>query len=96
MRISFTRRAQKNYNSIKKYLSEEWGEATEIAFEQKTIDFLDLLKEFPEMGSIELPDKKIRGFQLTRQTRVLYRIKKQSIILLAFFGVRQNPKKKLK
>ena len=63
---------------------------------EKTIDFFDLLKEFPEMGSIEFPEKQIRGFQLTKQTRILYRIKNKNIIVLAFFDVRQNPKKKFK
>ena len=96
MRISFTKRAQNNYKSIKIYLSDEWGEKSAEAFEQKTIDFFDLLKEFPEMGSIEFPEKQIRGFQLTKQTRILYRIKNQNIIVLAFFEVRQNPKKKFK
>ena len=94
MRILFTKRAAQNYISIKKNLSEEWGDNTVEAFDQKTIDFLDLLSEFPKMGTIELPEKEIRGFQLTKQTRVLYRIRKQSIILLAFFDVRQNPRKK--
>ena len=96
MRISFTKRAQNNYNSIKLYLSAEWGEKTKQAFEQKVIDFFDLLKEFPELGTVEFPNKQIRGFQLTRQTTVLYRIKGQKIIVLAFFDVRQNPKKKFK
>ena len=96
MRISFTNRAQNIYNSIKLYLSEEWGEKSAETFEQKTIDFFDLLKTFPEMGSIEFPEKQIRGFQLTKQTRILYRIKNQSIIVLAFFDVRQNPKKIIK
>ena len=66
MRISFTKRAQNNYKSIKFYLSDEWGEKSVEAFEQKTIDFFDLLKEFPEMGSVEFPEKQIRGFQLTK------------------------------
>ena len=44
------------------------------------------------MGSIEQED--IRGFQLSRQTRILYRIKRDKIIVLSFFDVRQNPKKK--
>jgi hypothetical protein len=70
MRISFTKRAQNNYKSIKIYLSDEWGEKSAEAFEQKTIDFFDLLKEFPELGSIEFPEKQIRGFQLTKQTRI--------------------------
>lgn len=96
MRISFTKRAQNNYNSIKIYLSDEWGEKTAQAFEQKAIDFFDLLKEFPEMGTVEFPEKQIRGFQLTKQTRIIYRIKGQKVIVLAFIDVRQNPKKKFR
>ena len=95
MTISFTKRAQKNYDSIRVYILEKWGEGTAKAFEHKTIDFLDLLKEFPEMGSVELPEKQIRGFQLSKQIRILYRIKNQNIILLTFFDGRQSPKKKL-
>jgi len=46
------------------------------------------------MGQTEKDD--IKGFQLSSQTRILYRIKKEKIIVLAFFDVRQNPKKKFR
>lgn len=52
---------------------------------------ITLLEEFPELGSLEVPDKKIHGFQLTKQTRIFYRIAKQRIILLTLFDTRQNP-----
>ena len=94
MRISLTKRAEKNYRSIKDYIISEWGERVADAFEQKTVDFLDILEDFPEIGVIEVPEKMIRGFQLTKQTRVFYRIKGERIIVLTFFDVRQNPKKK--
>ena len=94
MRIFLTKRAENNYRSIKKYITEEWGERVAQAFEQKTVDFLDLLEDFPEIGVVEMVDKQIHGFQLTKQTRVFYRIKNDRIIILAFFDVRQNPKKK--
>jgi hypothetical protein len=45
------------------------------------------------MGQVENND--IRGFQLSRQTRILYRIRDNKIIILSFFDVRQDPKKKL-
>ncbi|MEX0721008.1 MAG: type II toxin-antitoxin system RelE/ParE family toxin [Balneolaceae bacterium] len=93
MSIFLTKRAEKNYHSIKKFISEEWGEAVSVAFEQKTKDFFELLEKFPELGGLEFFDKEIRGFQLTRQTRVFYRIKEDSIIILSFFDVRQNPAK---
>jgi len=94
VRISLTKRAEKNFRSIKNYIVKEWGKRVAEAFEQKTIDFLDLLEDFPEMGTIEVSEKQIRGFQLTKHTRVFYRIKGEQVIVLAFFDVRQNPKKK--
>lgn len=32
-----------------------------------TKDFTGLLSEFPEMGTLEVKEKNLRGFQLTRQ-----------------------------
>ncbi len=58
------------------------------------MDFLRLLRNYPEMGSLEMPEKAIRAFQLTHHTRVFYRLKGDTIILLTFFDVRQHPKKK--
>ncbi len=94
MKISFSKRAVKNYSSILEYLSNEWGERVAGAFNQRTNDFLDLLERFPEIGSVEMIEKQIRGFQLTKHTRLFYRIKGENIILLAFFNVRQHPNKR--
>lgn len=95
MKVFLTKRAANRFLSIKEYIAEEWGELVADAFEQKAIDFLDLLESFPEMGSVEVPTKQIRGFQLTKQTRVFYRIKGERIIILTFFDVRQHPLKRL-
>lgn len=94
MNAFLTKRAERNYKSIRQFISEEWGENVASAFQQKTKDFFDLVELFPELGSIEYTPKKIRGFQLTKHTRVFYRIKNQQIIILSFFDVRQDPEKK--
>lgn len=96
MNVLFTQRAEKTYNSILEFIAKEWGNAVSLAFEQKTIDFVSILSEFPEMGSLEVEKKGIRGFQLTYNTKVFYRIKENTIIILVFFGTRQSPKKKPK
>ena len=96
MTITLTKRAVRTYQSIRDYLLSEWGEQVANAFEEKAIDFFDMLESFPEIGTLEHPQKEILGFQLTKQTRVFYRIKGQRIIILAFFDTRQNPKKKPK
>ena len=53
-----------------------------------------ILQEFPEMGTLEIKAKNLRGFQLTKQTRVYYRIKGEQITILTFFDSRQDPKKR--
>ena len=92
MKVYLTRRAELNYNLIKDYIALEWGEKTAEEFSQKTDKLFQLLEDYPEMGPIEKDN--IRGFQLTRQTRILYRIRENKIIVLSFFDVRQDPKKK--
>ncbi|MFN4764106.1 hypothetical protein ACKGJN_13335 [Gillisia sp. Q332] len=43
------------------------------------------------MGQVEVGN--IRGFQLSRQTRLPYTVRDDKIIVLAFFDVRQDPDK---
>lgn len=92
MKIFLTRRAERNYQVIKEYIKNEWGDKTAGEFVLKIDELFNLLKAYPSMGQIEKDD--IRGFQLSPHTRILYRIKEDKIVVLAFFDVRQNPKKK--
>ena len=92
MTIFLTRRAERNYNSIKKYIAKEFGGKTAETFTKKADETFKLLEDFPQMGPAENND--IRGFQLSRQTRILYRIREKKIIILSLFDVRQNPKKR--
>ena len=92
MTVFLTRRAERNYNSIKEYIVKEFGDKTAETFAKKADEIFKLLEDFPQMGPVENND--IRGFQLSQQTRILYRIKEQKIIILSLFDVRQNPKRK--
>lgn len=93
MHIRLTRRAATNFLEIKNYIRKKFGEPTADQFAEKVDDLFSLLKIYPNLGQIE--NNNIRGFQLTRQTRVLYRVKNESIIILALFDVRQDPSKKV-
>lgn len=94
MKILVSKRANKDFLRILKYLEYNWGLGSVEKFKSITSDFLDILENFPEIGAMEFPEKDIRGFQLTRQTRVFYTIKSSHILILAFFDVKQNPKSK--
>ncbi|SDD27289.1 Plasmid stabilization system protein ParE [Algoriphagus faecimaris] len=89
-RIFLTPRAKRNFENIVDFIKKEWGDGVAQAFIVKVDDIFNLLKNFPQMGQVE--EKEIRGFQITPQTRILYRLKGDKIIILSFFDVRQSPK----
>lgn len=70
------------------------GEKVTSAFVKKVYDFLDILIEFPEIGSLENSERSIRGFAIVRQITIFYKISGNKIILLNFFDIRQGRKKK--
>lgn len=88
------KRADKKFDEIIEYLLQEWGETVTKAFVKKVYDFLDILIEFPEIGSIEHVEKNIRGFVIVKQLTVFYKIENDKIVLLNFFDNKQNPKRK--
>ncbi len=94
LKIYWTKRADKKFDQILDYLLVEWGESVAKAFTRKVYDFLDILSEFPEIGTIENKEKGIRGFTIIKQVNLFYRISGDKVILLNFFDNRQHPKKK--
>ncbi len=94
LEIYWTKRAATKFDKIIEYIDTEWGENVAKAFARRVYDFLDILSEFPEIGTIENNGKGIRGFTIVKQINIFYRISGHRIILLNFFDNRQNPKKK--
>lgn len=94
LEIVWTKTADKKFDKIIDYLSVEWGENVTTAFVKKVYDFLDILSEFPEIGSVEHKDKGIRGFVIIKQVSIFYSIRKNKIVILNFFDNRQSPKRK--
>ena len=92
--LYWSTRADKKFDEIIEYLLQEWGETVTKAFVKKVYDFLDILVEFPEIGSIEHVERNIRGFVIVKQLTVFYKIENDKIVLLNFFDNRQNPKRK--
>ena len=89
--IKWSKYADQSFDRILEYLQAEWGETVTRAFVRRTYEFLDLLAEFPEIGSVENPERQIRGFVLIKQVTVFYIRKNNSIILLNFYDNRKSP-----
>ena len=94
LEIYWSKRAEKQLDEILDYLRKEWGETTTGNFVRKVYNFLDLLSEYPNLGTVENKDKQIRGFPIVKQVNLFYKIEKGRIILLSFFDNRQNPQKR--
>jgi len=61
LNIKWLIRADKKIDKIINYLNKEWNEKTTKIFVRKVYDFLDLVVEFPQIGSLEDKEKNIRG-----------------------------------
>jgi plasmid stabilization system protein ParE len=94
LEIVWTTHAERKFDSLLEYLLEEWGEQVTKNFARKVYSFLDLLSEFPSLGSLENEEKGIRGFTIVKQVNLFYTIRGDKIVLLNFFDNRQNPEKK--
>lgn len=93
MDVFVTPNAEEDFDSIVVHIQEKWGVETAKQFLTKAGKVFTLLQNYPSMGQIEKSD--IRGFQLSPQTRILYRIRDQRVIILSFFDTRQDPNAKL-
>ncbi|MBS1545068.1 MAG: type II toxin-antitoxin system RelE/ParE family toxin [Bacteroidetes bacterium] len=94
MQVFVTPNAEEDFDSIVKQIRNQWGERTAKQFLTKADKVFNLLQSFPAMGQIE--NGEIRGFQLSPQTRILYRITDNRIIILSFFDTRQDPAKRMR
>ena len=94
LKIYWSKKADKKFDNILNYLVENWGEKVTSNFVKKVFDFLDILIQFPEIGTVELEEKNIRGFIIVKQITIFYTIRNDKIILLDFFDNRSNSNKK--
>lgn len=96
LEIFWSKRADFKFDRILEFLMEEWGEVVTSSFVKKVYEFLDVVAEFPENGTIENADKNIRGFVIVKQITLFYKISGNQIIVLNFFDNRQSPEKRYK
>ena len=94
LEVYWSKHASNRFDSIINYLEDEWGRHAVALFVKKVYDFIDLLTEFPEIGTIENRELNIRGFVIVKQLTVFYQIRENKIVLLNFYDNRQRPKLK--
>ncbi|MEO8448012.1 MAG: type II toxin-antitoxin system RelE/ParE family toxin [bacterium] len=89
--IKWSKKVDKDIEKIIGYLENEWNEKVAGDFVKKVYT-AELISLFPLMGSIIYRNKNIRGILISEHTRLYYRIKNTSVIILKLFDTRKNPK----
>jgi len=92
--IRWTKRSKTNFDDTIQYIENEWGSNSAQKFVRKVDRLLQTLRNYSNIGKIEIKEKEIRAFVFSRQNTVFYRIKENKIIILAIFDNRRNPKQK--
>lgn len=91
-KIVWTKRANQKLIMIVSYLSREWGNTVAKQFLSRTFDLVDLLADYPSIGSVEIREKGIRGLLITPHNRLFYRVTAKKIVVLNIFDTRMKNK----
>jgi len=94
LKIVWSKRAYQKFDQITSYIQAKWGEKPTREFISKVFDFLEILSEYPELGSLENKENNIRGFTIVRQVTIFYRISGDRIVIVLFFDNKQSPTRK--
>jgi len=94
LKIFWSKRAEKSFESIITYLESNWGQHSVSLFVRKVIEFIEIISEFPEIGRLENKELAIRGLVIVKQITIFYQVQNGQIIILNFYDNRQRPKDK--
>lgn len=90
-KILWTKEANNNLESILKYLEENWTVKEIRKFSQKLNTRINIIKQNPKAYPFLISKIELRKSVLTRQTTIYYKVKKDSIIIVALFDNRKKP-----
>lgn len=92
--IRWSKRAERNFSNTLEYLENEFGENTTRVFAQKSYKLINSLSLNPNLGTLELAEKSIRGLLLSKHNKLFYKYTEKELIILNVFDTRKNPRSK--
>jgi plasmid stabilization system protein ParE len=94
LKVAFSKKADCDFEDILTYIKADFGSRASIDFKILILKFVGLIASFPEMGSLEVAEKGIRGFVVHGRLKIFYRITDTKVIILRLFDTRQHPERK--
>jgi plasmid stabilization system protein ParE len=90
-KISWSKEANQNLDSIIEYLEFNWTKKQTTNFFEKLEKRLVLISKNPQSFPALEFNKSVRKSVLTTQTSIFYEIKNEEVVILFLFDNRQNP-----
>lgn len=90
LKTKWTRRALNAYTSILQYIQNSFGEVSAKEYAKRVNDLIELLQSFPDMGTVQNQQEKLRGIILYRRTTILYRDDDKVLFILNVIDHRIN------
>jgi len=93
--IHWTDSAKSSFDKIVEYLKLNWTEREVEKFVKRTEEVLSALRSYPEMCRPSNKRKDTRIAILNKHTQMVYHYKprKKEIVVMLFWGMKQNPAK---
>jgi len=92
--VKWTKRGKRSLDRVVRFLEEEWNEEVTAHFVIKVFHTLESLSEYPSLGTVEVPQKGIRGIAITKHNRLFYRVSRNFLIVLNVFDNRSGKQRK--
>lgn len=90
LEVYWTKTAERKLADIVAYLQKRWGDPSARSFVRKTFGTIEIIAEFPEVGSLDC-DTGIRAFLIVKQVTLLFRVEGNRLTIVTLFDNRQNP-----
>jgi len=92
MIVKITDVARLQYQSIYDYILARFGYKIAEEFDQKVLELIIYLENFPKIGIPQASRKNLYGIHLSTQTRVFYILEDKNIVIVAFSDNRKQIK----
>ena len=91
--IKWSELADSSFQKLLSYTLQHFGINTVQKIIEKTFNILNLLSEFPEIGTSVNKKKGIKAILVNKNLKIIYRTHNNQIIIIEFFDTRHKPKK---
>ena len=92
LKIVFNKRADLKLDKTLEYLKTQWSVRVANEFLENLYNTIDILSIFPEIGTMVDNERNIKGFLVTKQTKMYYRVESDKLIILNFIDTRRKPR----